>query len=250
MRPFVWQRLHWPIGNNAFAYTQRTRIDPHPQLRLPEIESINHVDQIQLGTFPTFAEFDENENIITYTWLKHMYHIKQISPYTSYDIPIYIFDNHNYALYFWATQFAKNIHPAPVIHIDQHADLAVPQTALSTNIDRHNDLATIAHYTTHVCNVGNFIYPARESWIISECIWIKNEYTLDTMFHELTSKSSYILDIDLDFWAPEMWTNHHTTIPLVQQLIKKASLVTIASSPYFLDQHLALQLLSCLFQDI
>lgn len=77
----------------------------------------------------------------------------------------------------------------------------------------------IAHYTTHVCNVGNFIRPAIDVGIITECIRIKNEYDLNKNggSHPPLQKTkknlspsqggtegSYILDIDLDFRAPEM----------------------------------------------
>ncbi len=55
------------------------------------------------------------------------------------------------------------------------------------------------------------------------------------------------LDIDLDFWAPGMGTDLEKTIPLVRSLIREASLVTIATSPYFLDQTRALELLNLLF---
>lgn len=179
-------------------------------------------------------------------------------------IPIYIFDNHNYALYFWARKWADNMHPSSVIHIDQHSDLGTPPEPLIIK-DVKNYVPTqdtdIAFYTTHVCNVGNFIRPALDAGIISECIRIKNEYDLNQTGGSYPplqkknlppaqegKKAGYILDIDLDFRAPGMGTDLDITIPLVQSLMRDASLITIASSPYFLNQEYALQLLEKLFK--
>jgi hypothetical protein len=44
-----------------------------------------------------------------------------------------------------------------------------------------------------------------------------------------------------------MGTDLTKSIPLVQSLMREASFITIASSPYFLDQEYALKLLSKLF---
>lgn len=301
MRPFQWTRLTWPIGNNAFAYEQRKRTDPNPQLRLPDLKTISSIEEIELWTLHTFAELDDNDSVITYTGLKHIYHMLfctdafscvpsstdeknlgkkrwDIKNYVPTTVPIYIFDNHNYALYFWAKYVLDRFSPNPsplrrgegvggvgvrCIHIDQHSDLGTPPKSLvhddrsypQKNGESYSPLQhmDIAHYTTHVCNVGNFIRPALDAGIISECIRIKNEYDLNQTggsYPPLQNRKQegYILDIDLDFRAPGMWTDLDITIPLVQSLMREASLVTIASSPYFLDQTYALQLLKKLFE--
>ena len=274
--PQTWTRLTWPIGNNAFAYEQRKHTDPDPKLRLPEIKQVTSLDEIALGTLPTFTELDDHDKVITYTGLQHIYHIpfctdtwqcvlpsigissmdvkngdvKNYVP-TGNTIPIHIFDNHNYALYFWAQQRANDTNTYRVIHIDQHSDLGTPPESLPsvcTDVLPYVPTAwnDISHYTTHICNVGNFIRPALDAGIISDCIRIKNQYDLEHFpIHTLWTK--YILDIDLDFRAPAMGTNLTISIPLVQSLMREASLITIASSPYFLDQAYALELLSKLF---
>lgn len=258
MRPHIWIRLTWPVGNNAFAYEQRKIHDPEPKLRLPEIKQITSIDEIEYWILATFAELDDNDTVVTYTGLKYIYHLPfctDILPYVP-TIPIYIFDNHNYALYFWIQQRANNIRPYKVIHIDQHSDLGTPPSPLKMG-EWYSPLQNtdIAHHTTHICNVGNFIRPALDAGIITECIRIKNQYDLEHFFSIKDgwypslqeTKKNYILDIDLDFRASGMDTNLQITIPLVQELIREASLVTIASSPYFLKQTTALQLLERLF---
>ncbi len=53
-----------------------------------------------------------------------------------------------------------------------------------------------------------------------------------------------LLDIDLDFRAPEMSIGQYEeSIEKTRELIAEASLVTIATSPYFLDQSKALEIL-------
>jgi hypothetical protein len=185
------------MGNNAFAYQQRKLIEPEPQLRLPALKHTSSIDDIELGTLPTFAELDDHDNVITYTGLKYIYHmeyctdtfscvpssmdVKNYVP-TGGTIPIYIFDNHNYALYFWTTYIINDAYNAslPVIHIDQHSDLGTPPKSLSRSSDggSHTPLHDIAHYTTHICNVGNFIRPTIDAGIITDCLRIKNEYDL------------------------------------------------------------------------
>jgi hypothetical protein len=86
---------------------------------------------------------------------------------------------------------------------------------------------------------------------------IKNEYdlnqtsgsyqSLQTHTSQKSTNEDFILDIDLDFWAPGMGTDLAKSIPLVQSLMREASLITIASSPYFLEQSYALELLKKLF---
>ncbi len=58
---------------------------------------------------------------------------------------------------------------------------------------------------------------------------------------------NYIFDIDLDFRAPEMGiSNFEQTIKNTKNLISSAKMVTIATSPYFLDQKQALELIKLL----
>lgn len=280
-RPAHWTRLTWPVGNNAFAYEQRITADPDPKLRIPPVKQISTIDEIALGTFPTFAECDDHGDVVTYTGLEYIYQM-DILPFctdeflsvpmdawicvpTKYTdvlpyIPTYIFDNHNYALYFWAThclanQWTDTVRPY-VIHIDQHSDLAGNPHPFPGWETIGNE--TLFHYTTRQCNVGNFIQPILDAGLISSCIWIKNQYDLE---HTPSPKSTlvplegrglgwgekYILDIDLDFWAPEMGTDPRSTIPMVRDLMREASCITIATSPYFLDQPTAIQLLYELF---
>jgi len=57
----------------------------------------------------------------------------------------------------------------------------------------------------------------------------------------------YILDIDIDFWAPEMGiAEWDRTIQKTRQLIAGASVVTIATSPCFIEQDRAVEIVKLL----
>ncbi len=98
-------------------------------------------------------------------------------------------------------------------------------------------------FTQYSCNVGNFIQPALQSGLISGVELITTEYKLlhlDTSDNVL-EQEEYILDIDLDFWHPDMSIEYFDkTIEQVRKLLYHAKYITIATSPYFLDQELAL----------
>ena len=240
-----WSRLTWLHGNNTFAYEKRKKIESEPQLRIPECKTIHHIEEIALWNKSVFCENDTTWSVHFFTGLAYVYLLENPNR------PIYIFDNHNYALYFRTIQRKTSLWDKPlVIHIDQHSDLwpaptntPLPDFASCTDEQCFD-------YAIKTCNVGNFINPALESGIIWSCNWIKNQYDLESHFdRDRCNLLPQRLDIDLDFWAPEMGTDLEKTIPLVRRLMREASLITIATSPYFLDQSYAIMLLQQLFHE-
>jgi arginase family enzyme len=151
-------------------------------------------------------------------------------------------DHHNQVLPirrdFWMKQNkSPNI---IVLHIDQHSDLATPPSRIEQAYIY--DAAYIYDYAVNTCNIGNFIKPALEAGIISQCIQLRTEtslleFDINSVIHD---SSFIILDIDIDFRAPEMNNNHmDATFQKTKDLISMADLVTIATSPGFIDQDLA-----------
>lgn len=115
----------------------------------------------------------------------------------------------------------------------------MPNTFIDAS--KESDLSYIAEYVNQECNVGSFIVPAQKSGLIGECIQIRTESGL-LNFSDLPQE--YILDIDLDFWVPEMGiVQFNATIEKIKNLIVSARVVTIATSPYFMDQSRALEVL-------
>ena len=107
------------------------------------------------------------------------------------------------------------------------------------------NLEDIFHFSQEKVHVGNFIQPALKSGMITNIDLVLTEYRLQEQIHHLPSP--YILDIDLDFRAPEMGYHLKEQKELLKILLTKASFVTIATSPYFLDQTLAINLIHQLF---
>ncbi len=67
-------------------------------------------------------------------------------------------------------------------------------------------------------------------------IRIENEYQIDT-YLDYSPQTNSVLNLDLDIFAPELdHIPEDKKIRLIQNLLKKVKYVTIATSPYFIDQ--------------
>lgn len=160
----------------------------------------------------------------------------------------FIFDNHNHALPFWYNiayeQKQKNI---KLIHIDQHSDCRENENHLELNWNE-NELEKVFNFCNKKCNVWNFIPPALECWIISNQIQIRSTAALYDL--SLNKDSKFILDIDLDFclnWINKDELNHDAVKILktkFNEIWKYALWITIATSPYFLNQELAINIIN------
>jgi len=175
--------------------------------------------------------------------LKSFLGLKNFVRLNNFDKKVVIFDNHNHALFFWSEFFTNKQKKLPVIHIDQHSDLNTPDIPFLEEFS----LESVFNYTNFVCDVWNFIIPALYLWVIDFVEQIRTEYKL---LNFSIPNFDFILDIDLDFWSPEMSIEcFEKTITKVKSLIKKASLVTIATSPYFIEQDYAISIVEKLFSD-
>lgn len=240
--------LSQPLGNNAFSYDLRRQLWSDCSLVISDSCEISSLDQVQLGDFVVFEEIDHLGQSHSHTWLAHTYIL------TTPRCNIIITDNHNHVLPYWLNHISEHQGrpdgsslPHSLIHIDQHSDLwPNPNTLDTTQIadDQYRrDFADLQ------CNIGNFITPCIDSWLITHMTQIRTEYTLTETSNHLTSSEPIIwhpliLDIDLDFRAPEMWiSNIERSMSQVRSIMDHADLITIATSPYFIDQTLALDLL-------
>lgn len=167
----------------------------------------------------------KNWKVVEYKWLKNFIHIKKENQ------SIYIFDNHNHSLKYrieeyklWNIPFWFNL-----IHIDQHTDMNSSEFKL--DLDNPN---------LDVYNVWNFIQPAIKSGLINKVEQINTEYKL---LNFQTNEKDLILDIDLDFRAPEMSIERYSeTIEKTKNLISKSRVITVATSPYFIEQNSAIKI--------
>jgi hypothetical protein len=67
-------------------------------------------------------------------------------------------------------------------------------------------------------------------------IRIENEYQIDE-YMDYTPSENAILNIDIDIFAPELdHIPEEKKIQIIKNLLKRVKYVTIATSPYFIDQ--------------
>ena len=72
-------------------------------------------------------------------------------------------------------------------------------------------------------------------------IRIENEYQIDE-YMDYTPSENTILNIDIDIFAPELdHIPEEKKVQIIKNLLKKVKYVTIATSPYFIDQKLAIE---------
>ena len=99
---------------------------------------------------------------------------------------------------------------------------------------QQTDLKSRFSFAENQTHVGNFIQPALQNGLISSVELVLTEYRLKEIVSQLPEL--YLLDIDLDFRAPEMGYSFQNHLPYLRILLQHAKVVTVATSPYFLDQ--------------
>lgn len=184
-----------------------------------------------------FEEIEDGK-LKSCTWLENFIRLIDSA------IPITIFDNHNHALYFWIEAIHESfIKPGfELIHIDEHSDLwsnkdIFDQEKALVNLDY------VWEFTNFSCNVGNYIEPALKSHLTSKMVRIENNFEVDKYMDYIPSDNA-VLNIDLDFFAPEMdFIDETKKIRLIKNLLPRVGCITIATSPFFIDQKRAIEAL-------
>lgn len=259
-------KINTPISNNFFSYEKRNR----KNIYVPELKEGNVVD-IEESKNPAFIEFDDQDVEVVCKGLK--YFIKQVNR------PIYIFDNHNHSFYFAYNLFMNTKKKYDFIHIDQHKDLRDPELDFfeykqqiksiddlklefeklnldSKQYENYSKTQIVADiddiksflYTNIVLNVGNFIKPLMKAGVIEDFYCIDSKYKMEE-FKDYSYNREYILDLDLDFFSNEMdYIDEVEKIALIRRLIKDASLVLIATSPYFIEFQKCKRIMAKIFE--
>lgn len=229
MEKYIGFYIDRPIGNNIFSYEDRN----NKKIYVPKLIE-GTLDDVVVGNEVVFNEIDENIEI-------QAKGLKNMVKYNFKDKDVYIFDNHNHALYFWIKSLKLNNFNkgCKLVHIDQHKDMREPE---NYDVDMDN-IDDVFRYTNEVLNVGNFIQPALKHSIFSEVIIIDSSYGFN-----LDVQGEFVLDIDLDIFSKDMeYISYDLRINKIKELIEKAKVITIASSPFFIDQEYAIKVLKELF---
>ena len=208
-------------------------------LRVAPIEKVDTYKtlEIEKDNF-AFSEKNGNWEIEYFHGLKDFLRIEK-SDFS----PIFIFDNHNHAPVFryYCTKKSNKTSPT-LIHIDQHSDCWGNKENLELWNYEYN-LEKVFCFFNEKCNVGNFIPPAIKSGIIWNQIQIRSSTALKNL--KIDKNQNFILDIDLDFclsWIDRKQIDKESVKLLKDKFDKisgSALCITIATSPYFLDQEIA-----------
>ncbi len=233
-------------GNNALSFEEK-RIK---KLFVPSLIEIKNLDEIQLGNEIVFSDFDFENTLIEAKWLKNFYHFEWQNK------DVYLFDNHNHALYFWylARSWWKIWNNNLLIHIDEHSDMRDPEIYLSN--DEAKDLQKVFDYVNFTLNVGNYIVPAQKEGIVWEIFQVRNEANLQNYLEKYSwewikqIQSGVICNIDLDFFEPGLdFIDYNLKMEVIKDAMNKADVITFATSPFFIDQTLALKVFFDIFQE-
>lgn len=217
------------VGNNVFSFDKRE----NKKIYVSKLIDGN-LDDVKVGENIAFNEFDEDVEV-------KCFGLKNFVRYKLDDKDIYIFDNHNHAFYFWIKSLKENYFNKGclLVHIDQHKDTREPKN-YDVCID---DLDDVFRYTNEILNVGSFIKPALNKNIFKDCVIIDSSYSFD-----FDTDEEFVLDIDLDIFSKDMdYIPYNKKVSKIRHLIKKAKTITIATSPYFINQDYAIKVLKDLF---
>lgn len=224
-----------PRGNNAFSYAQRQqrRIYVPPLIR-------GTLADLAVGEEIAFSEVVKEQEINRKGLRNFIYYRKK-------DKDFFIFDNHNHAFFFWAYAFKyrKLKKGLPLLHVDQHTDMREPVHYLHFKDENDIDLKTAFDYTNYVLNVGNFLKPALKAGLFSKVDIIDSSFAFQNSYSE-----EIVLDIDVDVFSPDMaYIDHDLKLEKIRGYIEAARFITIATSPYFMDQEEAIRIIKELLED-
>lgn len=224
-----WFFIDSKIWNNEFSYELRVQQKWYAKIYIPNIIEWT-LNDLKLWEKIVFEEYVNNK-IVSCIWLKNFIKTKVN------DIPVIIVDNHNHVLFFWFNFFNN---PINLVHIDQHSDMKNNSFLIEEkNIDY------VFKFVNFKTNVWNYIIPAMKIWLIKNIIQIRTNYFFENLLN-ISSYEDYILNIDLDFWQFEENINNCLSLNLTKKLMKNAKLITIATSPFFIDQKKSIDILKIL----
>ncbi len=221
-----------PVGNNAFSFDKRT----NKKIYVPSVIQ-GSLSDVNKGSEVVFSEFYDGFEINKTGLMNFVYW-----QFDGKDV--FIFDNHNHAFFFWMVtwKFGKIHKGSTLVHIDQHKDMREPSEYVQLEKREHIDLLKVFEYTNSHLNVGNFIMPAIKTGLFSRVEFIDHKEAFESAPEE------FVLDIDMYIFSSDMnYIDNDYKVQRIRRLIEKASIVTIATSPYFIDQDEAVSFIKQLF---
>lgn len=241
-----WFFIESPVWNNEFSFDKRQ----NKKLFVPEIIEAKSFDEIKFQDDLekiAFEDFDFDDKLSTNYWLKNFYRFQM------WWKEVVLFDNHNHAFYFWYEARSRKIiwDKNILIHIDQHADTRDNDKIISKSDSKN--LEKVFDFTNFVLNVWDYIIPAQKEGIIENIVQIRNTKNLEDYLQNFSNKknnSKIILNLDLDFFASELdFIDFELKKKVILDVFEKASYVTVCTSPFFVDQRLAVEKFKEIFKE-
>ncbi len=216
-----------PLGNNRFAFEHRK----HRTVYVPPLIK-GGLDAVACGPEVVFSDLVDGVEVNA-RGLKHFVHIER----PGHDI--FVMDNHNHAFSCWAAGIhAGAIRPgARLVHVDQHKDTRPPPSGFTGH-----GVQDACRYANDVLDVGNFILPAVGAGWFQDVVQVGSAEALMA-----DPPAPFVLDIDLDIFAPVMdYIPRDLKLSRLRAWIATAPFITIATSPFFMDQNQAIESLRAL----
>ena len=214
-------------GNNAFSYEMRGE---NPRIRVAAVKK-GGLEDLRIATESAFEDVDE------FDVLQRCPGLELFVKMDWNGVPMVVFDNHNHAFYFWYEALEQGILKpgSTLIHVDQHKDMRRPEEPWFGG-----DLQAVFDYNNFKLNVGNYIVPAMDAGLIGQMKSVTGESDMEG--EEFLEEENKIINLDLDFFAPDLdYISFEKTKIFLQKHLKTAKLVTVSTSPFFIEQGLAIE---------
>ncbi len=96
--------------------------------------------------------------------------------------------------------------------------------------------------------MGKYIVPAQAMGLIGTVHLVTSELAMEEFAWPSEQEGPWIFNVDLDFFAPELdYIDFAKARAFVRRAARRAALITVATSPFFMDQTRAQTVLHQLF---
>lgn len=219
-----------PVGNNALSFERRI----NRSIYVPPICQ-GTIRDLRVGEEVVFSEIFQGKEI-------NCAGLKRFIYWPINGKHIFVFDNHNHAFFFWMACFQNGLFPtgSVLVHVDQHKDTREPDVYLDGD-PAAMPLDQVFDYTQNVLNVGNFIKPALKIGLFDKVVHADRQ---ESFAGSVFDGENFVLDIDLDIFSDSMrYIDDEIKMSAIKELMRRARVITIATSPYFMNQQDALAVL-------
>lgn len=195
------------------------------------------------------------------------------------DTPLYIFDDHNHALFGLreATTELRVVPGALFIHFDEHDDAWIRQNSKNPKVEgiqiNGNSLPSLAETAelAHDCDINRFIAPAQAMGLIGEIWWVEPQFRgvklfpaqynrrgvwqiafikmgIGNVLAQLAQKRScpplVFTDCDYDYFKhiEPGSAREQNDLRIIHNVMRQSGAITSATSPGFIDQERAISL--------